>query len=106
LVFVESTLFERYLPHYLSDDEFARMQMALRRRPALGAVIPDSGGIRKLRWGRRGIGKRGGVRVIYCINAPQEIWLLTIYAKGEVATIPAHVLRAIKREMENGPAKN
>jgi hypothetical protein len=106
MVFIESSGFERYLPRYLSDEEFGRLQMALRDNPAAGAMIPGSGGIRKLRWRRRGTGKRGGVRVIYYLNRPHEIWLLTIYAKGEVETIPAHILRAVKREMENGPAKN
>ena len=33
--------------------------------PEAGALIPGTGGVRKLRWGRRGIGKRGGVRVVY-----------------------------------------
>jgi hypothetical protein len=104
--FIESGLFERYLPRYLSDVEFGELQMALRNNPALGVVIPGSGGIRKLRWRRRGTGKRGGVRVIYYLNCPHEIWLLTIYAKGEAETIPARILRAIKREMENGPTEN
>jgi hypothetical protein len=105
MVFIESSLFERFLPRYLSDEEFGRLQMALRNEPALGVVIPGSGGIRKLRWRRQGTGKRGGVRVIYYLNRPHEIWLLTIYAKGEAETIPVHILRAIKREMENAPAK-
>ncbi len=106
MVFIESGVFKRYLPRYLSDEEFGELQMALRNNPALGVVIPGSGGIRKLRWRRRGMGKRGGVRVLYYLSRPHEIWLLTIYAKGEAETIPAHILRAIKREMENGPAEN
>ena len=95
-------MFERYLPHYLSDDEFARLQMVLRDNPTAGVVIPGSGGIRKLRWRRQGMGKRGGVRIIYYLHRPHTTWLLTIYAKGETASIPAHLLRAIRREMENG----
>ena len=98
----ESPIFERYRPRYLVDDEFARLQIALRANPQRGDVIPGSGGIRKLRWRRRGIGKRGGVRVIYYVSRPHVIWLLTIYAKGEVGSIPAHLLRAIKQEMEDG----
>ena len=31
-----------------------------------------------------------------------EIWLLTIYAKGSRATIPAHELRLIKEAIDNG----
>ena len=102
LVFVESRVFERYLPNYLSDDEFAGLQLTLRDNPTAGAVIPGSGGIRKLRWRRQGMGKRGGVRIIYYLHRPNTTWLLTIYAKGEAASIPAHLLRAIRREMENG----
>jgi mRNA-degrading endonuclease RelE of RelBE toxin-antitoxin system len=102
MIFVESSVFEHYLPRYLSDEEFGRLQMALRKNPTLGALIPGSGGVRKLRWGRQAIGKRGGVRVIYYLQRPHQIWLLTIYAKSEAETIPAPMLRAIKREMENG----
>ena len=102
MVFVESSGFERYLPRYLSDEEFGRLQMALKNNLTLGALIPGSGGVRKLRWGRQDMGKRGDVRVIYSLKRPHEIWLLTIYAKSESGTIPAHALRAIKREMDNG----
>ena len=35
------------------------------RNPEAGDEIPGTGGVRKIRWSRRGIGKRGGVRVIY-----------------------------------------
>lgn len=102
MLFIESRIFERYRQRYFSDDEFARLQLALRDNPQLGDVISGSGGLRKLRWRRRGIGKRGGVRVIYYVHRPHVIWLLTIYAKGEVDSIPAHLLRAIKRSMEDG----
>ena len=38
--FVESSVFERYLPRYLSDDEFGQLQLALKNDPTLGVVIP------------------------------------------------------------------
>jgi len=101
LIFVESSLFERYLHRYLSDEEYSRVQVALRRNLDLGVLIPGSGGLRKLRWGRQRTGKRGGVRIIYAVRGIHEIWLLTIYGKSDVADIPAHLLRAIKREMEH-----
>jgi len=47
------------------------------------------------------MGKRGGVRVIYYNRlANGEIWLLLIYAKNKNENIPAHVLKAIKEELE------
>jgi hypothetical protein len=63
--FVETKLFTRLVQEYLSDDEYLRLQQALLTDPEAGAIIPGSGGVRKLRWGVAGRGKRGGVRVIY-----------------------------------------
>ena len=79
--------------------------MCLSSRPIQkpGEVVPGSGGVRKVRWGMAGRGKRGGVRVIYFNRlSAGEIWLLVLYAKSEAENIPAHVLRQIKEEIENG----
>jgi hypothetical protein len=38
------------------------------RAPDAGTVIPGSGGCRKLRWSRPGMGKQGGARVIYFVG--------------------------------------
>jgi hypothetical protein len=65
-------------------------------------VIPGSGGCRKVRWSRAGSGKRGGVRVIYFTGiSDEEIWLLVIYSKAVVGDIPAHILKAVREEVEN-----
>ena len=64
--------------------------------------MPGSGGVRKVRWGKTGRGKRGGVRVVYFNRlANGEIWLLLVYEKSVRESIPAHVLRQIKEEIEN-----
>ncbi len=63
--FIEAPLFTRRVHEYLTDDEYAALQWALALRPEAGAVIPGSGGMRKLRWAGKGHGKRGGLRVIY-----------------------------------------
>ena len=70
--------------------------------PEAGKIVPGSGGVRKLRWAIGGKGKRGGVRVIYYFKKQHsEIWMLTLYAKSEVETIPAHILRQIAEEVRN-----
>ena len=52
--------------------------------PEEGDVIPDTGGIRKVRWSRPGTGKRGGVRVIYFYHdSTMPLYLLLIYAKAQ-----------------------
>jgi hypothetical protein len=97
--FIESKLFSRLLGDYLSDDEYAQLQVALADAPDRGALVSGSGGVRKLRWSQPGRGKRGGVRVIYYAKTHEGvIWMLTIYAKNEEQDIPAHVLRKIKEE--------
>ena len=101
LSFVESRLFTRLVGDYLTDDEYARLQAALAEAPERGAIVPGSGGVRKLRWAQPGRAKRGGVRVIYYAKLHEGvIWMLTIYAKNEEQSIPAHVLRRIKEELD------
>ena len=70
--------------------------------PDAGTLIPGSGGCRKIRSRRSGTGKRGGVRVIYYVrSAPDEIWLLVIYAKTTTENIPAHLLERIREAIEH-----
>ena len=99
--FIETKLFSRLLADYLTDDEYASLQAALTGNPEQGALVPGSGGVRKLRWAQPGRGKRGGIRVIYYAKSRIGIiWMLTIYAKNEEQSIPAHVLRKIKEEID------
>jgi hypothetical protein len=100
--FIETKLFTRLIQEYLSDDEYSKLQHALISDPEMGAVIPGSGGIRKLRWGVAGRGKRGGIRVIYFLRTRQgQIWMLTVYPKNVAENIPAHVLKQIKGEIDD-----
>ena len=101
--FIETKLFSRLVDDYLSDDEYRELQAALIDNPNTGDVVPGSGGVRKLRWRAAGRGKRGGYRVIYFAKVAQGvIWMLTIYPKNVAENIPAHVLRQIRKEVDDG----
>ena len=65
--------------------------------PLEGNVIPNGGGIRKLRWSGSGKGKQGGVRVIY-YNVLNEgnIFLLDIYAKNTQTNVSIKNLNLLK----------
>jgi hypothetical protein len=99
--FIETKLFTRLVQEYLSDDEYLKLQQALLSDPEAGAVIPGSGGVRKLRWGVSGRGKRGGIRVIYFLRTRHgQIWVLTLYAKNVADSISAKVLKQIKEAID------
>ena len=100
--FIEAAAFTKYVYDYLSEEEYSGLQSFLLQYPEAGKVVRGSGGVRKVRWAISGRGKSGGVRVIYYFKRQDdEIWLLTIYSKSEMDTIPAHILRQIAKEIEN-----
>lgn len=63
--------------------------------------MPESGGIRKVRWSRAGSDKSGGVRVIYFNRVSEgELVLLTLYAKARTDNITGAKLKEIRRALE------
>jgi hypothetical protein len=101
--FIESSIFERILPVYLDDDEYSELQQFLMQNPEVGELVPGSGGVRKVRWARPGMGKRGGLRVIYFVRyQPNEFWMLTLYAKAKREDIPAHILKQLLEAFRDG----
>ena len=101
--FIETRLFTRLVQEYLDDDEYRELQKVLMNNPETGNIIPGSGGLRKVRWRAPGRGKRGGYRVIYYARLKQGVILmLTMYPKNVAENIPAHVLRRIRKEVEDG----
>jgi hypothetical protein len=98
-VFVELPAFARNRAAYLDDDAYLALQNLLMTHPDAGDLIPEAGGLRKLRFGdaRRGKGKRGGLRVIYYwwIEGFQ-FWLFTVYDKNEMSDLTPRERRALK----------
>ena len=98
---IETPIFSRLWPDYWDEDDRGEFVRWLVENPAAGAVIRNSGGCRKVRWSRRGAGKRGGVRVIY-FNRLDEgvIYLLLIYAKNVHDNIDARTLNKIRSTLD------
>ena len=66
--------------------------------PEAGALVPGTGGVRKIRWGSEGQGNRGGSRVIYYYcNQSIPLLLLDIYAKNQKADLSEADRRSLKR---------
>ena len=98
---VESHIYTKMASAILTQDEQEALATFIAMQPESGDVIPHSGGCRKLRWQRQGMGRRGGCRVIYFNQLNDgKICLLLIYAKAKSETIPAHLLKQLKEELE------
>jgi len=96
--FVETPIFTMDVVALLDDDEYRSLQLALVLRPEQGAVIPGSGGLRKLRWGAKGKGKRGGCRVIYSWDKMREtFYMLFVYAKNVQDDLTPAQLKLLRR---------
>jgi hypothetical protein len=80
---VETGSFIKQAAALWSATELDDLKDYVARNPLAGDEIPGTGGLRKLRWGRAGMGKRGGARVIYYYhNEMAPVYLFMAYAKA------------------------
>jgi len=84
LEFIETRVFSKARKSLLADDnEFQELQVFLLEHHESGATISQTGGCRKIRWSRAGMGKQGGTRIIYYNRLSSgRIYLLLIYPKN------------------------
>ena len=102
LTVVETLLFQKQWPLYWTEEERGEFAAYIAESPDAGDVVPESGGIRKVRWRRAGSVKSGGVRVIYFTRiAEEEVVLLTLYAKAKTDNITGAKLKEILRAIES-----
>ena len=79
-----TSVYERRVGKLLRADEREAMELYIAVHPEIHPVVAGTGGIRKARWGRSGMGKRAGVRVIYFYRSTSDVvYFLDIYAKNE-----------------------
>jgi hypothetical protein len=100
-VIAETKAFTARIGELLSDDQYRALQVELIRRPEVGAVIPGTGGLRKIRWRATGRGKRGGARIIYFWHAASAtILMLFVLLKNERADLTARQRAALRKLIE------
>lgn len=103
MLFIETPTFTRLISGLLADDDYAKLQEELVKRPDAGDLIRDGGGIRKLRWKRAGTGKSGGIRVIYYwVTEDDQILMLLAYPKSTKDNLTdkeTAVLRKLVKEL-------
>lgn len=96
--FLETPIFTEAVEELLDHDGYRALQSSLILRPEAGAVIRQSGGLRKLRWALAGKGKRGGCRIIYFWHeASETFFMLYAYRKSQQEDLTSHQLRILNR---------
>lgn len=96
--FVETPVFTKAVTALLDEERYRALQLALALRPEQGDVIRSSGGLRKLRWGLAGLGKRAGIRVIYYWDAPtRTFYMLYVYTKQEQGDLTFQQIKVLSR---------
>jgi hypothetical protein len=98
----ETPIFQRYAADIWTDNERSQFVNWIARNPLAGDVIQGSGGCRKVRWSRSGMGKRGGARIIYFNGTDGRVWLLIVYTKTKFDNLPSDFLAKLKYEVEHG----
>ena len=101
----ETAQFFKKAAKLLTEPEKNDLIAYLSFNPNAGVLIKGTGGVRKLRWSRSGIGKKGGVRVIYYYHSEfMPLYLLTIFGKNERADISMkekNILATMVKELVN-----
>ena len=101
MVIVETTLFTRQVQDLLFEETYRDLQIEIVKRPNAGVLIPGGGGLRKLRWGYQGQGKRGGLRIIYYWAVQQDqLLMLLIYPKNVQDNLSPSQLRTLRQVVE------
>ena len=98
LITVAETLtFMRQAEAIWNEEEHEAFVDFIARNPEAGDVIPETGGVRKIRWRMQGRGKRGGSRVIYFFyDRAAPIYLLMVYAKGVSENISPEAKKLVR----------
>ena len=95
---VETLRFLRDADGILADREREELVRYLGTNPEAGALMPGTGGVRKLRWQRSGMGKRGGSRIIYYFHGERwPLFLLAAYGKNERENLTQAERNAMKK---------
>ena len=98
LTVIETAMFQRYASGVWSDEERGEFVDFIAANPEAGDVIPGAAPLRKVRWSRDGMGKRGGVRIIYFTTlADGTVSLLIVYPKSKTENLSPAFLRELRK---------
>jgi len=95
---VETPTYLRAAEALFGEEEREEIAFTIAANPDAGDIMPGTGGYRKLRFARPGMGKRGGVRVVYLYGGEElPIFLITVYAKSEKGNLTQAERNALRK---------
>jgi mRNA-degrading endonuclease RelE of RelBE toxin-antitoxin system len=98
---IETPEFVAWAKSVWSDDERLVFIDWISENPQAGDVIPGAVPLRKVRWSRAGMGKRGGARVIYFLQRPNgEVVLILVYSKAKFDQLSDSLLLQLKEKFD------
>lgn len=97
LTVCEMAPFSEWADRCLSEVERIALTDFVAAFPTAGDLVPNSGGVRKLRWRLAGRGKRGGARVIYFFGGVHiPLFLVMAYDKLRKADLTSAELKQMR----------
>ncbi|HTV55213.1 MAG TPA: type II toxin-antitoxin system RelE/ParE family toxin [Terriglobia bacterium] len=98
---VETPTFSAAAKGLLSEKEIADIIDTVAADPQVGEVMEGTGGFRKFRVARPGMGKRGGVRVVYIYkNDKFPVFLITVFPKNKMANLSKAQRNELKKRAD------
>jgi len=91
----ETNTFKKQADKIWSENDRLKFITYISDNPNAGDVIPNAEGARKIRWAINGIGKRGGVRIIYFNVDDDLLCLVVIYKKSEQSNISTKQIKEV-----------
>ena len=99
---IATRTYEKRIVKLLPPEERTEMEDAVATDPERHPVVPGTKGVRKARWSRPGMGKRGGVRLVYYFWVePNAVLLITAYAKNEKEDLTDADKKEIRKIVDN-----
>ena len=97
-VVVETPTYLRAVEEFWDSDTQNEFKNFIGVNFLLGDIIPDTGGLRKIRWKSNSKGKRSGARVIYYFyDENHPIYLLFAYSKNVQTDLTEHEKKLLRQ---------